>query len=62
MDKNRKCRHCYNAKLYPSRRGRGKDTLLGLLGLRPWRCSACDRRYYQRGRVVRKTAKTTQKA
>ena len=40
------CPQCRSERCYRSRRQGVKDHALGVLGLRPWRCQACKRRFY----------------
>ena len=45
------CPKCGKAVVRRSRRRTVSDYLLGLFGLRPYRCRECDYRYHSRGRA-----------
>jgi hypothetical protein len=40
------CPRCYSERCRRSKRRSVKDYLVGLTGLRPWRCSSCGLRYF----------------
>ena len=42
------CPQCRSAACFRSRRGGVLDFLGTVVGLRPWRCDTCDRRFYAR--------------
>jgi hypothetical protein len=40
------CPQCRSAECFRSHRGGAGDFLATFVGLRPWRCRACDKRFY----------------
>ena len=56
----RVCPQCGNAQVRRSRRRTVPDFLLGLFGLRPYRCDECDHRYHTRGRTRRPRSRWAQ--
>jgi hypothetical protein len=40
------CPHCFNEECRRSHRRGARDFLLGLTGLRPWRCRECSTRFF----------------
>lgn len=40
------CPRCYSERCHRSKRRSLRDYLIGLTGLRPWRCSSCDLRFF----------------